>query len=48
MSENRQVYYAVKGYKKRLTSLFYYSSIAYVLVIYTLKSGRFYINTHPR
>ena len=48
MSENRQVCFAVKGYKKRLTSLFWFLSIAYVLVVYVLKSSGFHINTPPR
>lgn len=48
MSENRQVYFAVKGYKKRLTSLFRRLPIAYVVVVYILKLGGFYINTRPR
>jgi len=39
---------AVKGYKKRLTSLFCYLSIAWILVIYVLKSRGFYVNTPPR
>ncbi len=37
-----------KGYKKRLTSLFCYLSIAWILVIYVLKSRGFYVNTPPR
>lgn len=45
---NRQIYFAVKGYKKRLTSLFRRLSIACLLIFYVLKSGGFCINTRPR
>lgn len=48
MPENRQVYFAVKGYKKRLASLFSRLPIAYILAVCALKSGGFYINTRPR
>lgn len=41
LSYFEQANFAVKGYKKRLTSLFCHLSIAYVLVVYVLKSGGF-------
>lgn len=46
--QNKQVKFAVKGCKKRLTSLFCRLPIAYVLVVYTLKSGGLHINIRPR